>query len=41
MKYGEMTFEEIKDAASKGWMVILPEGLMTLLGELLQLQQQL
>ena len=26
MKYGKMTFEEIKDAASKGWMVILPVG---------------
>ena len=26
MKYGEMTFEQVKDAARKGWLVILPAG---------------
>ena len=26
MKYGEMTFQQVKDAARKGWLVILPAG---------------
>ena len=26
MKYGEMTFQQIKDAARKGWLVIQPVG---------------